>query len=163
LEADLLDAGVILILPVGLGAVLAMLVVVRLLRQGMRKRQLISVGLFGGGSAMLLLALVIYRFTKMKIGLAFLTMIGLGASLATLLVPVQTLIQEITPEDMRGRVFGVLGFIVTLASVLPMLLAASVADILGVNVMLTLIGLVILLVGFCSRREFYDIYAHRRS
>ncbi|MFH1840818.1 MAG: MFS transporter [Candidatus Shapirobacteria bacterium] len=163
LRANLLDAGVILILPVGLGAVGAMPLVIRLMRQGVRKKHLISAGLFGGGGAILLLALVIYRFTAIKIALASLIMTGLGASLITLLVPVQTLIQEITPAVLRGRVFGVLGFTVTLASILPVLFAASVADILGVNVILTIIALLILAVGFYSRREFYEIYTHHRT
>jgi MFS family permease len=85
-----------------------------------------------------------------------------GASLVTLLVPVQTLVQEVTPERLRGRVFGLLSLGVTLASILPMLLAASITDILGVNVILTTIGLVIIGLGWYSQREFYEAYAYRR-
>jgi hypothetical protein len=43
-----------------------------------------------------------------------------------------------------------------------MLLAASITDILGVNVILTTIGLVIIGLGWYSQREFYEAYAYRR-
>jgi hypothetical protein len=66
-------------------------------------------------------------------------------------------------HELRGRVFGVLGFAVTLASVLPMLFAATIADFLGVNVILAAIGLIILAIAFYSRREFYEIYTYHRS
>jgi MFS family permease len=162
LGVDLLDAGLILILPVGVGALLTMRAVVRLLQKGTRKKRLISIGLFGSGGAMLVLALVIHRFAEIKVGLAMGVMTIVGASLVTLLVPVQTLVQEVTPERLRGRVFGLLSLGVTLASILPMLLAASITDILGVNVILTTIGLVIIGLGWYSQREFYEAYAYRR-
>ena len=92
-------------------------------------------------------------------GIAFL----LGIGLVSLIVPVQTLLQEKTPEDKRGRVFGVLGFAVTLASILPVLLTATIADILGVNFILGIIAIIIGAVWIYSLREPYEIFSYNRT
>ncbi len=56
-----------------------------------------------------------------------------GISYAFVAVPAQTALQEELPEDVRGRVFGVLNTLVSLASFLPIIIVGPVADVIGAD------------------------------
>lgn len=163
LAIDLLDAGPALVLPAGFGAVIGVLGVTSLLRKKVRKKKIISFGLFLSAVSLLSIATVVPFLGNLRalvaMGIAFL----LGIGLVSLIVPVQTLLQEKTPEDKRGRVFGILGFAVTLASILPVLLTATIADILGVNFILGIIAIIIGAVWIYSLREPYEIFSYNRT
>ena len=72
----------------------------------------------------------------------------LGAVNALVIVPSQTAVQKYTPEELRGRIFGVLATMVNGASFLPILFAGVLADTLGMVVMMSLLGLTVTLSGF---------------
>ena len=59
--------------------------------------------------------------------LAFLS----GVAYAFVAVPAQTQLQEELPEEVRGRVFGVLNMLVSIASFLPIIVVGPVADLVG--------------------------------
>jgi len=71
--------------------------------------------------------------------------IGIGAALVA--IPVQTVIQSLVPENVRGKVFGVQFTLLSTSSTLPVLIAALGADMLGPTFMLSIIGLPILIFG----------------
>ena len=48
-------------------------------------------------------------------------------------VPAQTQLQEELPEDIRGRVFGVLNMLVSIASFLPIIIVGPIADSVGTS------------------------------
>ena len=49
-------------------------------------------------------------------------------------IPSQTQLQEDLPEDVRGRVFGVLNMLVSVASFLPIIIVGPIADLVGTTV-----------------------------
>ena len=49
-------------------------------------------------------------------------------------ISVQTQLQEELPEEVRGRVFGVLNMLVSIASLAPIIVVGPVADVVGVPV-----------------------------
>lgn len=152
LGVDLRDAGPLFVFPLGFGAILWAYGVNRLLLKGIRKKKLISFGLGLAGILLLVLALFLPLLGAFRALAAASISFMLGVSVVSLLIPVQTLIQESTPEEFRGRVFGVLGFAITLASILPVLLTATIADIIGVNYVLTIIAFLTLFVAFYSAK-----------
>lgn len=152
LGVDLRDAGPLFVFPLGFGAILWAYGVNRLLLKGVRKKKLISFGLGLAGILLLILALLLPLLETFRALAAASVSFMLGVSVVSLLIPVQTLIQESTPEEFRGRVFGVLGFAITLASILPVLLTATIADIIGVNYVLAIIAFLTLSVAFYSAK-----------
>ncbi len=54
-----------------------------------------------------------------------------GIAYAFVAIPAQTQLQEDIPEDVRGRVFGVLNMLVSMASFLPIIIVGPVADVVG--------------------------------
>src|SRR6185369_5937741 len=53
-----------------------------------------------------------------------------GVAYAAVAIPAQTQLQEDLPEDVRGRVFGVLNMLVSVASFLPILIVGPISDVL---------------------------------
>jgi len=159
LAIDLLDAGPILVLPAGFGAIIGVLGITSLLRKKVRKKKIISFGLFLAAFSLLFLATIVPALDKLRMFAAIVTVFFLGIGFVSMIIPVQTLLQEKTPEDKRGRVFGVLGFAITLASILPILMTATIADIIGTNFMIAVLAFLVGALGIYSLREPYELYS----
>ncbi len=54
-----------------------------------------------------------------------------GVAYAFVAVPAQTQLQEELPANIRGRVFGVLNMLISVASFLPIVIVGPIADLLG--------------------------------
>jgi predicted MFS family arabinose efflux permease len=77
------------------------------------------------------LSLVALAGTTEQLWLSLGLLTGLGFSGSLVAIPMQTLIQETTPEDMRGKVFGLQNNLVNIALTLPLALASLVETALG--------------------------------
>src|SRR5206468_496687 len=73
-----------------------------------------------------------------------------GVAYASVAIPAQTQLQEDLPEDVRGRVFGVLNMLVSVASFLPILVVGPIADLLGTTVVLVIVAILIAASGVAS-------------
>ncbi len=71
----------------------------------------------------------------------------LGIANAFMFVPSQTLIQEHTSDEMRGKVYGALNTAASLFSILPVIMVGSLADIFGVGNVITSIGIIVGIIG----------------
>lgn len=86
------------------------------------------------------------RFTmRMLYTYTLSVMMGVGA--AFIAIPLQALLQELIPEDKRGKVFGVQFTILSTSSTLPVLIAGLAVEQVGVQTMFLLIGVPILVFG----------------
>ncbi|MDQ1323900.1 MAG: hypothetical protein QG587_1236 [Chloroflexota bacterium] len=73
-----------------------------------------------------------------------------GIAYAFVAIPAQTQLQEDLPEDVRGRVFGILNMLVSTASFLPIIIVAPVADIFGTTEVLYVVAIAITVSGILS-------------
>jgi MFS family permease len=73
-----------------------------------------------------------------------------GVAYASVAIPAQTQLQEDLPEDVRGRVFGVLNMLVSVASFLPILVVGPIADLFGTTVVLVGVATLIAASGIAS-------------
>lgn len=129
------DAFIIIVLPLGGGLVTGILVLNRVGRYFTRRR------LIEGGMAVLSASLAALALAQAVPALqdnqtALLAVVVVvafiaGVTYAFVAVPAQTALQEELPSDVRGRVFGVLNMLVSLASFLPILIVGPVADAIG--------------------------------
>jgi MFS family permease len=150
LDDPFVRIGEAFILPGAFGAIVGMGLVVKLLKK-IRKRYLIHTGLFLSSFTLFSLVLILPYFSSFfkiigQMGFGF--MAGLSFSLFT--IPTQTLLQEKTPLDLRGRVFGVLGFLVTIVSVFPVLFAAAIGEFLGERWMILILAMIVFALGVFS-------------
>ncbi len=82
--------------------------------------------------------------------LALCVLMGSAASLV--MAPMQTAIQEETPEDLRGKVFGLQNNVVNIASTVPMALAGIAVDLFGLQPVILGLGAVSLGAAFISQK-----------
>jgi len=73
-----------------------------------------------------------------------------GIAYASVAIPAQTQLQEDLPEEVRGRVFGVLNMLVSVASFLPILVVGPIADLLGTTIVLVAVATLIGASGIAS-------------
>ncbi len=71
----------------------------------------------------------------------------LGLANALIFVPSNTIIQEQTSDTLRGKIYGTLNTIVALASLLPVIVVGSLADIFGVPLVLTVLAITVAFIG----------------
>jgi MFS family permease len=164
--------------PAGLGAVVGILFL-NAYGRGIPKRLVIDIGLVAMGITLVALALVRPISTLLGFATAplenaipalapFLSLIAIvvviavlaGLEYAFVAIPSQTALQEELPADVRGRIFGILNTLLSVASFLPVIAAPVVADVVnilvpgaGIPVVMGLLGLGTLWAGLASWRR----------
>ncbi|HEY5487258.1 MAG TPA: hypothetical protein VIK06_06395, partial [Candidatus Limnocylindrales bacterium] len=83
---------------------------------------------------------------SMVIAIAFIA----GACYAVVAISSQTQLQEELPEDVRGRVFGVLNMLISVSSLLPIIVVAPAADLVGTAPILAVVSIVVCVSGIAS-------------
>lgn len=157
---------VVVVLPLGIGIVMGILLLNAYGRL-LPRRRVIEGGLIALGIFLVVMALSgrISNFLAVsatRTGLPDLSLLTsllsivvavaffAGIAYAAVAIPAQTQLQEDIPEDVRGRVFGVLNMLVSVASFLPILVVGPIADTVGTTVVLFLVGGLIAASGVAS-------------
>ncbi len=158
------------IAPAATGVFLGALLLVHFFSNA-SKEKMMTLGLFLSGFAMLLLPygskIVAREFVQIfntsfasvfdittlhvMVLLAFI----LGLANAFILVPSNTILQEQTSDELRGKMYGVLNAMVGVFSLLPILLVGSLSDLIGVDKVIVGVGITLLSVG--TLRMLFDI------
>lgn len=159
LNIDLVEASTTLVLPAGIGALAGAITVVKFIKSN-RKNKLITWGIFLASFTILFFAMAIPSLEN-KILAAAAGAFVLGLAFALTVIPTQTMLQEQTPDEMRGRVFGALAFLITAASILPVLFAATLAEFFGEIALMMFISAILFILGILSLNSdhifrFYD-------
>jgi MFS family permease len=157
---------VVVVLPLGIGIVMGILLL-NTYGKLLPRRRVIEGGLVALGFLILAMALSgrISNFlasTESATGLPDLSLLTsllsivvavaffAGINYAFVAIPAQTQLQEDLPEDVRGRVFGVLNMLVSVASFLPILVVGQIADVVGTTLVLVFVAAAIVAAGFAS-------------
>jgi len=155
LRIEFSDSSLLIIFPAIFGSVIGTIVVQKRVKK-IRKYIFILTGLYFSGAGIFILPILSLLFSK-PIFYSLLILVGLGVAYIFMYVPLQTLIQEHTPFKIRGRVFGFLSTIVTLASALPMLITTTLIDIFGIRLILFILGGGILFLATLARSRYKTI------
>jgi MFS family permease len=174
--------------PAGLGAVMGILFL-NSFGVLIPRRLLIDVGLLLTSATLLAIALVgpVTDFVRPALAPieenlpdlmgAFLSVIalviaiafGAGIAYALIAIPAQTSLQEELPPDVRGRIFGILNTLLSVASFFPVLLAPVIADLvnlaapgLGIPFVLLALAGFMLWIGVVSWRTNAALGLHQR-
>jgi MFS family permease len=71
----------------------------------------------------------------------------LGVANSFIFVPANTLLQEKTSDEIRGKIYGFLNSFVGILSLLPILIVGGLSDLIGVGVVIAIIGACLLVLG----------------
>lgn len=157
---------VVIVLPLGFGIVTGILLL-NSFGHVLPRRRTIEGGLVALGILIVLLAIAvpIAKFLQRAetatgfgsfadytslLGIVVLIALLAGMAYAFVAIPSQTQLQEDLPEDVRGRVFGILNMLVSVASFAPILIVGPVSDFVGTTRVLIMVGCVVSLAGLLS-------------
>lgn len=145
LHTSIAYVGLFVVVPAGIGATIASVLVPKLLKNKWRKKKIIDTSLG-------LLALSVFGLVFGWLFLIPLFVIALGIGFVGANITTLTFLQEVTPEWLRGRVFGNLWFMITIATIFPIIFSGVISEFFGVKTLLTIMGLgVILILAFSLR------------
>jgi MFS family permease len=155
---------VVIVLPLGAGLVVGILTL-NVYGKYIARRRLIEGGLLALGVALVILGLA-QRVSFINNGTGALSLLTVvmavafvaGLAYAFVAVPAQTQLQEELPSEVRGRVFGVLNMLVSLASFLPIVIVGPVADRVGTPAVIVVSAGIIVLTGVAS-----ILFSHPRT
>jgi MFS family permease len=151
---------VVVVLPLGLGIVTGILGL-NAYGHNFPRRRVIEAGLIVLGLLLALLSSVgsishflnglenvgqVVSVLAVVVGIAFVA----GICYAVVAISAQTQLQEELPEEVRGRVFGILNMLVSVSSLLPIMVVGPAADLLGASAILLVVSLVVCAWGFAS-------------
>lgn len=87
------------------------------------------------------------------IGIVSVTAFAFGVAYSFITVPAMTLLQEELPDDIRGRVFGLLNTLVSIFSFLPLIIVGPMADLWGIAPVFLLGAAIVFVVWLLGRKE----------
>ncbi|MDQ2952353.1 MAG: MFS transporter [Chloroflexota bacterium] len=87
------------------------------------------------------------------IGIVSVTAFVFGVAYSFITVPAMTLLQEELPDDIRGRVFGLLNTLVSIFSFLPLIIVGPMADLWGIAPVFLLGAAIVFVVWLLGRKE----------
>ena len=130
---------VVVVLPLGVGLVMGILVL-NLYGHFFSRRRGIEAGLIALGVTLFALSFAQPLTSSFDFGpvvsllsIVIVVAFAAGIGYAFVAVPAQTQLQEELPADIRGRVFGVLNMLVSIASFLPIIIVGPIADVVGTS------------------------------
>jgi MFS family permease len=155
----------VVVLPLGFGIVTGILLLNAYGRY-LPRRRVIEGGLIGLGILLALLAASgpISRLLQRADAPGGIDLSGVTSLLAVVVaiallagiaygfvaIPAQTQLQEDLPEDVRGRVFGVLNMLVSVASFVPIIIVGPISDVVGTTAVLLSVAILVLATGVAS-------------
>lgn len=158
LHVPIESSGYVLAIPIGVGAALSGLTVPKLLKKGFRKKYLIESSLL---AIFIFLTILIFGAPLLQGGartfFGVFTVLGIGYSFVGILIPAQTFLQESTPGGLRGRVFGNFWFLVTVATVFPVIFSGTITEILGVRFLSLLLAFTALVLLYLSKKYGQEV------
>jgi MFS family permease len=121
------------------------------------RRRLIEGGMIGLGVTLLALSIAQPLTSRLSLGpvisvlsVVIVVAFAAGIAYAFVAVPAQTQLQEELPPAIRGRVFGVLNMLVSIASFLPIIIVGPIADVVGTSAVVQGSAIVTLIVAVGS-------------
>jgi hypothetical protein len=132
--------GPIVLIPGGLGALTATLFLPKLMSI-FRKKRIIETALLGLTFTFIFISVLIplLPFWPGRIVLV-LAFGAIGVSYVSCVIPAVTFMQTNTPNEFLGRIFGNYWFLTSAATLLPVLFAATITEILGVHLLIVMLG-----------------------
>jgi len=153
---------IIFMIPAVLGVIIGAILLSSIMHDVSREK-IINIGIFLSGIAILLMpfggriasreiiqTLNLYLPNLLHISISDLLILFaflLGLANAFVFVPSNTILQETTSEELRGKIYGVLNSMVGIFSLVPLIIVGGLSDLVGVGKVIIGIGIGVLMIG----------------
>ncbi len=137
------SSGLFIVMPAGIGAVIGTSILSKKYARFMLKNRFVfgAIAFLGVDILLVTLGLPLIEVISVRTFVGVILFGIVGFLVVSILVPSVTYLQENTPKEFLGRVFGNFWFLTTLATMLPVLFSATISEILGVQFLLIILAL----------------------
>ncbi len=140
-SVNLNAAGIFVVIPAALGAMIGAFNLPKLIKGGLRKKKIIENSLVTLTITIAALVFVIPELGYVyRILFGFVVVFFTGLAFVGVAIPSQTYLQEFTPYKLRGRVFGNFWFLTIIASVIPVIFSGTITEVFGVRFFLFILS-----------------------
>lgn len=173
LQIPVESLSVILFAPASIGMLLSAVLIGSIFSKA-RKEKLMNLGIIISGMVLMLLpftsrissqgiiatlnTIMPYFLIVNVFNFVFVLAFFAGFANALIFVPSQAMLQENIPEDFRSKIYGLLFALIGFFSLIPIMIAGGVADIVGVGAVFLFIGIGILLIGLIREKILISIF-----
>ncbi len=151
-------SGLVIVIPASLGAAISGLYISKRIKQGIRKKKIVLRALFLLSILLMLSNLIPYiadNYSRIIFGIILIALVG--GSFVQLIIPSNTFLQESTPENFRGRVFGNFWVLSTLITFLPIMISATFVESFGIKSLLMFLSIVCLIVFYIAKKDKHSL------
>lgn len=175
LQINATDASYVLVIPLGLGMILGGFIIGKI-GHFFPKRRIVGTGILIAGLLFFLVGIsplitpVVRHFRRPRplpffyqLPRSAILVAGsflLGITMVSIIIPSQTVLQENTPEEDRGKIFSLLGVAMAGLSLLPVLLTGILSDIFGSMPIFIAMGGSIALIGLLALKPAFFFEKH---
>lgn len=154
LKVDVNFAGILVVVPAGVGAMLGSYLISRNLKKTWRKKFVIETAALVMAIGLLLIVFMIPLLSltlRIIFEPIFVLMMGLGY--VGIIIPTFTYLQESTPHWLRGRVFGNFWFLSTITTIFPVLFSGVITEFFGIKTLLVFMSMIGIFVFYYSKNH----------
>ena len=170
LKIEVTDASILIMGPAALGMIVGALIIGNL-GSRFRKRSLIQLGIYASGLILIFLSSVIYFknyevvsdlfelifYNKISQAILIITSLCffiLGFANSLIDISCNTILQQYSTDGNRGRIYGVLQSLISGLSLLPVIISGLLADVIGINKIIFVLGLCLTVFGLFASGFF---------
>lgn len=147
-------AGVLVVIPAGIGATIGSLLVTKYVGKKIRKKTIIEISLLILSISMSFIIFLIPHLPGLsRLIIAPILIILVGGAFIGINIPSLTYLQEVTPEWLRGRVFGNMWFLITIATIFPVVFSGVITEFFGIKILITLMLIGVITVYLYSKKR----------
>jgi len=147
------SSSLFVVIPAAIGALSGAFIIPKLIIKGWRKKKIILSSLEIAVAMFFFITFVCTLIDpSIRAYFAFLAVVLIGGSFVGITVPSNTFLQEVTPADLRGRVFGNFWFLVTIASVFPVIFSGTIIELFGIKLLMFILTAVMFCALFFAKR-----------
>ena len=151
-------SGIYIVIPAGLGSLIGAIYIPTFLKNKWRKKNLIETSFIVMSILLFLETVIVYYIPSyLNIIISAVLIFFLGVFFTGIIIPSQTFLQENAHESYKGRIFGNMLFITTIATIIPVIFYGAITEIIGIRLVLFLISILCFLVYYFSKYKKFNI------
>jgi len=142
------------VIPAGIGSMLGAFNIPAFLKNKWRKKYLIRRSLLLLSILIFLETFVVYYLpSPVNIIVSAVIVFFLGIFFTGVYIPAQTFLQESTPNNYKGRIFGNMWFVTTISTIIPLIFYGVITEIFGIRFVMVSISIVCFLMYYLSKNS----------
>ncbi len=151
-------SGIYIVIPAGLGSLFGAIYIPTFLKNNWRKKHLIETSLLTLAILMFIETYIVYLLPYfINLIISSVVIFFMGIFFSGIFIPAQTFLQEHTHDIYKGRIFGNMWFITTIATIIPLIFYGAITELFGIKLVLFSVSIICFLMYYFSKNGTFKL------